>query len=61
MCKHVGKGGEKCDKSALVRMKGMVYKTVVRPTMINCLETVSLRENQKAELEVAEVKMLREL
>ncbi|XP_058265331.1 uncharacterized protein zgc:85858 isoform X2 [Hemibagrus wyckioides] len=41
------------------RIKGKVYKTVVRPTMLYGLEAVSLRKRQESELEVAELKMLR--
>ncbi|KAK3571837.1 hypothetical protein QTP86_020468 [Hemibagrus guttatus] len=40
------------------RIKGKVYRTVVRPTMLYGLETVSLRKRQESELEVAELKML---
>ena len=47
------------DKSVSARMKGKVYKTVVRPAMLSGLETVVLRKRQEADLEVAEVKMLR--
>ncbi|KAK3534599.1 hypothetical protein QTP86_016751 [Hemibagrus guttatus] len=41
------------------RESGKVYKTVVRPAMLYGLETVSLRKRQEADLEVAELKMLR--
>ncbi|KAK3567890.1 hypothetical protein QTP86_027309 [Hemibagrus guttatus] len=41
------------------RIKGKVYRTVVRPAMLYGLETVSLRKRQESELEVAELKMLR--
>ena len=40
-------------------MKGKVYKTVVRPAVLSGLETLGLGKRQEAELEVAEVKMLR--
>ncbi|MFY0383422.1 hypothetical protein ACOMIB_19320 [Bacillus sp. YIM B13582] len=40
-------------------MKGKVYRTVVRPAMLYGLETVALSKRQEAELEVAELKMLR--
>ncbi|KAK3548260.1 hypothetical protein QTP70_007187 [Hemibagrus guttatus] len=40
------------------RIKGKVYRTVVRPAMLYGLETVSLRKRQESELEVAELKML---
>ncbi|KAK3568312.1 hypothetical protein QTP86_003920 [Hemibagrus guttatus] len=37
----------------------MVYRTVLRASMLYGLETVSLRKRQESELEVAELKMLR--
>ncbi|KAK3563738.1 hypothetical protein QTP86_034462, partial [Hemibagrus guttatus] len=45
--------------STVQRIKGKVYRTVVRPAMLYSLETVSLRKRQESELEVAELKMLR--
>ncbi|KAK3550935.1 hypothetical protein QTP70_010122 [Hemibagrus guttatus] len=51
--------GVLCDRKISVRIKGKVYRTVVRPAMLYGLETVSLRKRQVAELEVAELKMLR--
>ncbi|XP_051793650.1 uncharacterized protein LOC127530564 [Acanthochromis polyacanthus] len=51
--------GVMCDRRVSAKMKGKVYKTVVRPAMLFGLETVSLRKRQEAELEVAELKMLR--
>ncbi|WP_139267332.1 reverse transcriptase domain-containing protein, partial [Escherichia coli] len=51
--------GVMCDKRVSARMKGKVDKTVVRPAMLSGLETVALRKRQEAELEVAELKMLR--
>ncbi|KAK3570388.1 hypothetical protein QTP86_019270, partial [Hemibagrus guttatus] len=51
--------GVLCDRKISARIKGKVYKTVVRPAMLYGLETVSLRKRQEAELEVAELKMLR--
>ncbi|KAK3549896.1 hypothetical protein QTP86_015522, partial [Hemibagrus guttatus] len=41
------------------RIKGKVYRTVVRPAMLYGLETVSLWKRQESELELAELKMLR--
>ncbi|KAK3558190.1 hypothetical protein QTP86_013016 [Hemibagrus guttatus] len=50
-----------CGKEKIsVRIKGKVYRTVVRAAMLYGLETVSLRKRQESELEVAELKMLRE-
>ncbi|RJG11798.1 hypothetical protein D4A39_16960, partial [Alcanivorax profundi] len=51
--------GVLCDKSVPARVKGKVYRTVVRPAMLYGLETVALRKRQEEELEVAELKMLR--
>ncbi|KAK3543159.1 hypothetical protein QTP70_011954 [Hemibagrus guttatus] len=51
--------GDLCERKISVRIKGKVYRTVVRPAMLYGLETVSLRKRQESELEVAELKMLR--
>ncbi|KAK3513273.1 hypothetical protein QTP70_009811 [Hemibagrus guttatus] len=51
--------GVLCDRKMSARIKGKVYRTVVRPAMLYGLETVSLRKRQESELEVAELKMLR--
>ncbi|KAK3565192.1 hypothetical protein QTP86_000998 [Hemibagrus guttatus] len=51
--------GVLCDRKILARIKKKVYKTVVRPGMLYGLETVLLRKRQEADLEVAELKMLR--
>ena len=51
--------GVMCDRRVSAQMKGKVYKTVVRPAMLFGLETVGLKKRQEAELEVAEMKMLR--
>ncbi|KAK3532054.1 hypothetical protein QTP86_003542 [Hemibagrus guttatus] len=50
--------GVLCDRKISARIKGKVYKTVVRPAMLYGLETVSLRKRQDSELEVAELKMV---
>ncbi|KAK3519034.1 hypothetical protein QTP70_016148 [Hemibagrus guttatus] len=50
--------GVLCDRKISARIKGKVYRTVVRPAMLYGLETVSLRKRQESELEVAEL-MLR--
>ncbi|KAK3557572.1 hypothetical protein QTP70_030500 [Hemibagrus guttatus] len=52
--------GVLCDRKISARIKGKVYRTVVRPAMLYDLETVSLRKRQESELEVAELKMLSE-
>ncbi|KAK3525945.1 hypothetical protein QTP70_011035 [Hemibagrus guttatus] len=51
--------GVLCDQKISARIKGKVYRTVVRPAMLYGLDTVSLRKRQESELEVAELKMLR--
>ncbi|KAK3517355.1 hypothetical protein QTP70_004696 [Hemibagrus guttatus] len=51
--------GVLCDQKISARIKGKVYRTVVRLAMLYGLETVSLRKRQESELEVAELKMLR--
>ncbi|KAK3550206.1 hypothetical protein QTP86_021237 [Hemibagrus guttatus] len=51
--------GVLCDRKISARIKGKVYRTVVRPAMLYGLETVSLRKRQESELEVAELKMVR--
>ncbi|KAK3557949.1 hypothetical protein QTP86_003877 [Hemibagrus guttatus] len=51
--------GVLCDRKISARIKGKVYRTVVRLAMLYGLETVSLRKRQESELEVAELKMLR--
>ncbi|KAK3548895.1 hypothetical protein QTP70_021245, partial [Hemibagrus guttatus] len=50
--------GVLCDRKISARIKGKVYRTVVRPAMLYGLETVSLKKRQESELEVAELKML---
>ncbi|KAK3550029.1 hypothetical protein QTP86_018652 [Hemibagrus guttatus] len=51
--------GVLCERKISARIKGKVYRTVVRPAMLYGLETVSLRKRQESKLEVAELKMLR--
>ncbi|KAK3522985.1 hypothetical protein QTP86_010494 [Hemibagrus guttatus] len=51
--------GVLCERKISGRIKGKVYRTVVRAAMLYGLETVSLRKRQESELEVAELKMLR--
>ncbi|KAK3542334.1 hypothetical protein QTP86_025769, partial [Hemibagrus guttatus] len=50
--------GVLCERKISARIKGKVYRTVVRVAMLYGLETVSLRKRQESELEVAELKML---
>ena len=48
-----------CDKRLPARVKGKVYSSVVKPTMVYGLETVAVTKKQVEEMEVAEMKMLR--
>lgn len=48
-----------CDRRVSAKVKGKVYRTVVRPAMMYGLETLAIGRRQEAELEVAELKMLR--
>ena len=48
-----------CDRRLPDRIKGKVYSSVVRPTMVYGLETVAVIKKQVEEMEVAEMKMLR--
>ncbi|KAK3554870.1 hypothetical protein QTP86_000911 [Hemibagrus guttatus] len=44
--------GVLCDRKISARIKGKVYRTVVRAAMLYGLETVSLRKRQESELEI---------
>ena len=49
-----------CDRRVPARVKGKVYRVAVRPpAMLYGLETLALTKRQEAEMEVAELKMLR--
>ena len=48
-----------CDKRLPVRVKGKVYGSVVRSTIMYGLEMVAVTKKQVEEMEVAEMKMLR--
>ena len=48
-----------CDKRLPARVKGKVYISVVRPTMVHGLEMVAVTKKQVEEMQVAEMKMLR--
>ena len=48
-----------CDRRVPARVKWKVYKVAVRPAMFYGLETVALTKRYVAEMEVAELKMLR--
>ena len=48
-----------CDRRVPATVKRNVYRVAVRPAMLYGLETVALTKRQEAEMEVAELKMLR--
>ena len=47
-----------CDRRINLRLKGKVYKTVVRPAMMYGSEIWPLKRTQGRKLEVEEMKML---
>ena len=51
--------GVLCDRRVAPRLKGKVYRTVVRPALMYGLETIGMTEKQEDYFEVAELKMLR--
>ena len=67
IAKRVGAGwmnwkkcsGVLCDKRMPVKLKGKVYRTVVRPAMIYGAETWATTKRQESRIEVNEMRMLR--
>ena len=51
--------GVLCDRKLSARVKGKMYKSVVRPAMPYGMETVAVTERQVGKMEVAELKMVR--
>ena len=51
--------GVSCDRRMPVKLKGKVYKTVVRPALLYGAETWATTRGQEARLEVNEMRMLR--
>ena len=47
------------DRKLPARVKGKMYKSVVRPAMLYGMETVAVTERQVGKMEVAELKMVR--
>ena len=48
-----------CDRKMSVRVKGKVYRTVVRPALVNGAERWAFKKAQEMKLELAEMRMLR--
>ena len=53
--------GVLCDRRMNMKIKGKVYRTVVRPAMVYGAETWALKKAQEKKLEVAEMRMLRRM
>ena len=48
-----------CDRKLSAKVKGKMYKSVVRPTILYEMETVAVTVRQMGKMEVAELKMVR--
>ena len=67
IAKRVGAGwmkwkkcsGVLCDKRMPVKLKGKVYRTVVRPAMLYGAETWATTKRQESRIDVNEMRMLR--
>ena len=57
--KRVRLSGILCDRRISLRVKGKVYKTVVKPAMMYGAETWAVKKAQEKKLDVAEMRMLR--
>ena len=51
--------GVLCDRRMNVKIKGKVYRILVRPALVYEAETWALKKAQENKLEVAEMRMLR--
>ena len=51
--------GVLCDRKLSAKVKGKIYKSVVRPAMLYGMETVAVTEQQMRKMKVAELKMVR--
>ena len=51
--------GVLCDRKLSAKVKGKMYKSVVRPTKLYGMETVAVTERRMGKMEVAELKMVR--
>ena len=51
--------GVLCNRKQSARVKGRIYKSVVRPALMYGMETVAATDSQVKKLEVAELKMVR--
>ena len=51
--------GVLCNRKLSAKVKGKMYKSVVRPTILYGMEMVAVMERQMEKMEVAELKMVR--
>ena len=51
--------GVLCDRKLSAKVRGKMYKSVVRPTMLYGMETVAVTERQVVKMKVAELKMVK--
>ena len=51
--------GVLCGRKLSARVKGKMYRSVVRPAMLYGMKTVAVTERQVGKMEVAELKMVR--
>ncbi len=51
--------GVLCDRKLSPRLRGKIYKCVVRPAMLYSMETVAVTEGLEKTMETAELKMMR--
>ncbi|XP_047492005.1 uncharacterized protein LOC125041211 [Penaeus chinensis] len=48
-----------CDRRVPAKLKGRIFKTMVRPVMLYGMEAVAVTKGQERKMEVAEMRMLR--
>ena len=51
--------GVLCDRKLSAKVKGKIYKSVVKPTMLYGMKMVAVTERQMGKMEAAELKMVR--
>ena len=51
--------GVMCDGRVSAKMKGRLYKMIVRPAMLHGMEVVAVTKRQEGRMEAAEMKILR--